>query len=201
VHRRDPPTREQAKIMAKQAVASTAAEHLLKTSRTSARNSVVSNSTLSKILTEVTYAVKVQTTTIARQKAEANMFNTITLVACKEALRFPFPSHPTFQIASACEWNFDTTSFGINLIVEQLPTVLLVKNQSSPAHQTRKIKGAAKTNGMFWKLFFAGSRDGNSAPVVLVGALPEVSNDGIMKLKIQGLGRTHDSIGEVWLVH
>ena len=211
VIKKKPPTLNEARNL----VNSAAKDTLLRChNKRRAKNVIVRSALVRKLLKEFTVKQRVKDTTAARALACSDVFNTITFVACKEALKYPYPvDHPTFSINPNCDWNTDATGLFVDSFIREKEVVYVPKEQAKDkTSQVRRVPGSDKKSdeatgaeavkgapAICWKYLFAGARDGTSAPVVFHATFPDIPDGKIIVLKLAGFGATSASEGYVWL--
>ena len=211
VIKKKPPTLNEARNL----VNSAAKDTLLRChNKRRAKNVIVRSALVRKLLKEFTVKQRVKDTTAARALACSDVFNTITFVACKEALKYPYPvDHPNFSINPNCDWNMDATGLFIDSFIREKEVVYVPKEQAKDkTSQVRRVPGSDKKSdeatgaeavkgapAICWKYLFAGARDGTSAPVVFHASFPDIPDGKIIVLTLAGFGATSASEGYVWL--
>ncbi len=69
------------------------------------------------ILKDIAVKRRVKDQTEARTRAMSDVFNSLTCVAVRKTLQQLHPETPNEMVNPMCEYNFDMTSFGIDLVV------------------------------------------------------------------------------------
>ncbi len=121
----------------------------------------VSKSFAKKTLRRHAKKIKTKTTTAARLAASADVFNAVTVAACKEALRRPYPDLPDWLVNPSLEYNFDTTSIGIDLLPATSSDLWISRvSLQEKGKQVRTMASDPLDKPQFWRdhLTAAGAR-------------------------------------------